>query len=198
MRKEFKAFTLVEMLIVMGIIIILMAVGIASGRFAIRRANKIEHQNAAEQMYQALQAYYSDNREYPDKGGADGETPQALFTGTGLSEATNSVVPYIDDFDGGSEATYGYAVGTDGQEVIVCVTLGGIGDANGLGIYCTGNGINGTIGGPTIQDIEYDPTDTTEYDLAIDVFDGTLGTSSNWDPAIEWTSPGTAPTTPTL
>jgi hypothetical protein len=51
--------------IVMGIIIILMAVGIASGRFAIRRANKIEHQNAAEQIYQAAQSYYSDNREYP-------------------------------------------------------------------------------------------------------------------------------------
>jgi type II secretory pathway pseudopilin PulG len=53
------------MLIVMGIMIILMAVGIAGAKFALQRANKIQHQSAVDSMYQALHGYYSDNRKYP-------------------------------------------------------------------------------------------------------------------------------------
>jgi type II secretory pathway pseudopilin PulG len=182
MRKTYKAFTLVEMLIVMGIIIILMAVGIASGRFAIRRANKIEHQNAAEQIYQALQAYYSDYREYPDKGPANDETPQTLITGT-TSEDDDSLAEYIDDFDGGSEASYAYHVDTSGQEVLICVTYGGEADTNELGIYCTGNAIGGSLisGAPSEKDIDYGSAD---YNLAEDLFDATH--CSDWDPATEW------------
>ncbi|NLB12299.1 hypothetical protein GX830_02930, partial [Candidatus Dojkabacteria bacterium] len=59
-RKSYKAFTFVEMLIVMGILIILMVIGIAAGRYAINRANRVAHQNAADQLYQTLQAYYTE------------------------------------------------------------------------------------------------------------------------------------------
>jgi type II secretory pathway pseudopilin PulG len=181
MRKEYKAFTLVEMLIVMGIIIILMAVGIASGRFAIRRANKIEHQNAAEQLYQALQSYYTDNREYPGT-----ETVDALVTGIGLGEADNSIADYIDDFDGGSDASYSYTVDGTGQETIVCVTYGGLGDENALGIYCTGNGIAGTIANaPSVKDIEVDLTSPSEYLDAAALINANC---SAWTAADEWTS----------
>ena len=51
MSNKYKGFTLVEMLIVMGIIIILMVVGITAGRFAINRANDAAHRNAADQIY---------------------------------------------------------------------------------------------------------------------------------------------------
>jgi type II secretory pathway pseudopilin PulG len=174
MRKNFKAFTLVEMLIVMGIIIILMAVGIASGRFAIRRANKIEHQNAAEQIYQGLQSYYTDNREYPAK--ADGGTTLALLM------ADDTLGEYVDDFDGGSEASYAYIADSTGQEILVCVTYGGVGDANDLGIYCTGNGINGDLSvAPSEKDIEY--STTNDYNTVNAAF--AADTCSDWDPATQ-------------
>ncbi len=183
MEKRFKAFTLVEMLIVMGIIIILMAVGIASGRYAIRRANRIEHQNAAEQVFQALQSYYADNREYPGKGGTLADFSALM--------ADDMLGQYIDDFDGGSEATYAYEVDGTGQEILVCVTYGGDGDANELGIYCTGNGIAGDMtNAPDVKDIDY--SDTANYDTAVGIF----GEACNdWVPSDQTWGTCTAPST---
>jgi type II secretory pathway pseudopilin PulG len=173
--KKVKAFTLVEMLIVMGIIIILMAVGIASGRFAIRRANKIEHQNAVEQIFQALQSYYTVYKEYPYK----------EDEGSNLSNLMTSVGEYIDDFEGGSEASYAYHTESTGQEVVICVTYGGLGDTNQLGIYCSGNGIGGTLipNAPSEKDIEFG---TDSYDVAQDLFDGV--NCSDWEQEDEWTN----------
>jgi len=190
MAKRLKAFTLVEMLIVMGIIIILMAVGIASGRFAIRRANKIEHQNAAENIYQALQSYYTDHREYPGK--ATDSTPAGPLSVSALM-ADGILGEYVDDFDGGSEATYSYTVDSSGQETLVCVTYGGVGDENTIGIYCAGNAINSTIfnSPPTAKDIDY--SDVTNYNLAVVQFDTTDGTCSDWNPATKAWDTCTAP-----
>ena len=64
-RATYKAFTLIEMLIVMGILVILMVVGVAAGRFAIDRANQIAHQNGATQLYQALQSHFTDYGRFP-------------------------------------------------------------------------------------------------------------------------------------
>jgi type II secretory pathway pseudopilin PulG len=139
MRKNlYEAFTLVEMLIVMGILIILMAVGITAGRFAINRANDVAHQNVVDQIYQALQAYYTDNREYP----ADTvtNTPEYMIT-------TNTLLGSIMDqgaFNGGTAATYYYAASDDQQEVLVCVSKGGVDDDKGLGYYCNGNSFGST------------------------------------------------------
>jgi len=133
-RKEYKGFTLVEMLVVMGILVILMTMGIAAGRFAIQRANRVQHQSAADQIYQGLQAHYADFREYPSS--ADfGDFASALGSG-GVLEG------YVDQkgFDGGSDATYYYAVDDTGQSALVCVTFGGLDDENDLGGYCNGNG----------------------------------------------------------
>jgi prepilin-type N-terminal cleavage/methylation domain-containing protein len=132
--RKYEAFTLVEMLVVMGILVILMTMGIAAGQFAIQRANRVQHQNAADQIYQGLQSAYADNREFPSEADfVDFET--ALGTGGALEQ-------YVDQegFDGGSDATFYYAVDDTGQSALICVSFGGQADENGLGGYCNGNG----------------------------------------------------------
>lgn len=149
MRKNlYEAFTLVEMLIVMGILIILMAVGITAGRFAINRANDVAHQNAVDQVYTALQAYYTDNREFP----GTAECAAAACTISGMLADTGALYNYMDQgtFNGGTEATYYYYVeSTQQQSTLVCVTLGGTNDEKERGLYCNGNGFNddGVLGG---------------------------------------------------
>ena len=169
MRKNlYEAFTLVEMLIVMGILIILMAVGITAGRFAINRANTVAHQNAADQIYTALQAYYTDHREFPNATTA--YTPKSLI---GTSTTKGPLFDYLDQgsFNGGSDATYMYFVGNLNQSVLVCVSLGGESDAKHQGFYCTGNGFNdaqltvgaGTGASITAKKIAYDASGTGVY-----------------------------------
>ena len=138
-KRVYGAFTLVEMLVVMGILIILMVVGITAGRFAINRANDVAHQNAADQIYQGLQAYYTDERVFPDA-----TTVDELIGDAGACDVdANPLCKYMDSgaFKGGTEATYYYFVeDTAKQSVLVCVTLGGSDDDLSRGIYCNGNG----------------------------------------------------------
>ena len=166
MRRNFyEAFTLVEMLIVMGILIILMAVGITAGRFAINRANDVAHQNAVDQIYTGLQAYYTDEREFPAQ-----VAPAELFV-EGATPADNILFDYLDQgaFKGGTEATFFYFVETDQQQsVLVCVTLGGVDDSKHRGIYCNGNGFGDTnllSGAITDKNIPYDEIVDTQYDV---------------------------------
>lgn len=149
MSKKYASFTLVEMLIVMGIIIILMVVGVTAGRFAINRANDVAHRNAADQIYTSLQAYYTDFREYPSENSEEICSNGCTIAGLVGSENTpGELVPYIDEasFNGGSNASYFYGVGGDGgnQAVLVCVTLRGNAPDNNQKdngeIYCNGNG----------------------------------------------------------
>ena len=179
MNRKYSAFTLVEMLIVMGILIILMAVGITAGRFAINRANDVAHQNAADQIYTALQAYYTDNREYPDG------TAMADF-GTGM--ATGGVLAtYMGDgeFTGGTDATFYYWLGDLGQSVLVCVSKGGHGDETLRGFYCTGNGFGADASGIETKDVaaNVDPNGTpgSQTFLFEQNWDGT---EKNWDAVI--------------
>lgn len=188
MNKKYSGFTLVEMLIVMGIIIILTVVGITAGGFAINRANDVAHQNAVDQLYTSLQAYYTDEREYPSNDGDCGEgvvcTPGLLVGPVG--ENDGFLVPYIDkdSFDGGSAATYWYFVGGDGadQSVLVCVSLRGVAAENAErddgGIYCNGNGF-GADGIPPITGKNNLITDL--HTDTITVFDTTGTTGSDWD-----------------
>jgi len=189
MKKRFyEAFTLVEMLIVMGILIILMVIGITAGRFAINRANDVAHQNAADQIYQGLQAYYTDNRVFP---------PEQLISNLvgnpgACTQEQNLLCDYMDSgsFKGGTEATYHYFVDDDanGQSVLVCVTLGGLGDARHRGIYCTGNGFgdaNLSIGvsesasNLTSKDIPYDEENSIYS--TISGVDGADWNGNSWD-----------------
>ena len=117
MNRKYSGFTLVEMLIVMGIIIILAVVGITAGGFAINRANDVAHRNAVDQIYTSLQAYYTDEREYPKAEDCGGSNCTVASLVGPQDEAVNGgdgwLVPYIDKdaFDGGSEASYWYGVG---------------------------------------------------------------------------------------
>lgn len=132
-KKSYLAFTLVEMLVVMGILVILMSMSVVGGRFALQRANRIKHQSAADQIYIALQSYYADNREYPSS--SDGVTS--------MQTLMNKLKDYTDTgaWEGGSDATYYYAIDGTQQYVLVCVSLGGVNDESKQGWYCNGNGI---------------------------------------------------------
>lgn len=169
MQKKQEAFTLVELLIVMGILAILMTIGISVGRFAIQRANNIQHQNAADQIAQAVQSYYTDKRRYPETTDVFSPDPSSGV----LDE-------YIDaSFDGGSEATFYYDTNGTNQTYLVCVTLGGVDDADELGVYCTGDGFEDSevFGGAVAEKtLEYG---TTEYNTA--VVELGSATSANWD-----------------
>ncbi len=170
MKERYSGFTLIEMLVVMGILVILMTMGIAAGQFAIERANRIQHASAVDQLYQGLQAYYTDNREYP---------PTLDFTDFSTALSPSGVLgKYIDQnaFEGGSDATYYYDTNTDTkQTVIVCVSLGGIDDGNERGAYCNGNGFG---------DLPFTSTNkVTKKDLTAEEFAPLMGQfpiSSNW------------------
>ena len=138
--KKYSGFTLIEMLIVMGIIIILMAAGIAGGRFAIQRANRIQKQNSVDNIEQALWGYYTDNRSFPrDSVGSNpaGVTPEDLLTNS------DYLANYMDagQFDGGIDGNFWYFVEIGrGQEFVVCGELHS--DDEEAGIYCAGNGLD--------------------------------------------------------
>lgn len=193
-KRTYSAFTLVEMLIVMGIVIILMAVGITAGRYAINRANDVAHRNAVDQIYQALQAFYADERAFPYlvSHGCTADTqctPEELI---GTSGSTGILGKYMDSgaFDGGTDASYYYAVDDLGQSVLVCVTLGGHADATGQGIYCNGNGFNDNTNlGFIITDKDVEVTEIADYAaVSDDNFE-----ASNWlDDTSSWTG-GTFP-----
>ena len=178
-KRSYKAFTFVEMLIVMGILIILMVIGIAAGRFTINRANRVAHQNAADQVYQTLQAYYTENRQFPEK-----NTLDKMLSGTGGGSQDDGVLfEYTEgDFKGGAPATYYYFVQEEAagvrQAVLVCVTLGGYEDELKRGIYCAGNGFNdddvkvgsadaGSLSHDFIEEETYESATNDYYDLIL-------------------------------
>ncbi|HCC67889.1 TPA: hypothetical protein DEP90_01585 [Patescibacteria group bacterium] len=180
MRKSFKAFTLVEMLIVMGIIIILMAVGITAGRYAINRANDVAHQNAVDNFYTAVQAYYADNREYPEIDNFDN-----ALTEPGAEDDWDYIGEYMDQgaFDGGTEATYFYAVDDLRQEVLICVSLFGLSNATNLragDYYCNGN----AFGTSTADMVQISDKIIVRDETTPDVFpngDTKFDASSGWN-----------------
>ena len=149
MNRKYSGFTLVEMLIVM-VLYYLMAVGIVAGRFAINRANDVAHQNAADQLFTAVQSYLTDQREYPVLSGG---IKAALESEGDLAEYLT-----IGEFRGGTNATYLYWISPGQDAALVCVSLGGQADRDGRGHYCTGNGFSSdTSGGPgSIESKEVD------------------------------------------
>ncbi|MDY0096979.1 MAG: type II secretion system protein [Candidatus Dojkabacteria bacterium] len=155
MNRKYSGFTLVEMLIVMGIIIILMAVGIAAGRFAINRANDVAHQNAADQLFIASQSFLTDEREYPMVTDWKEALDACSDGGPCLTEYLS-----IGEFRGGTDATFYYWTSGAHDSALVCVSLGGPNDEDGRGFYCTGNGFSSDTAGPgslEAKEVENDP-----------------------------------------
>ena len=151
MDKRYTAFTLIEMLVVMGILIILMVVGIAAGRFALFRAADVAHRNAADQLFQGLQAYFVDHGSYPriDSCGfyeAGGEEHEVCNPAKLMCQS-DKLKPFMDigAFNGGSDATFFYFTGGDNynQAALICVSMRGLHDTNKEhsegAYYCSGN-----------------------------------------------------------
>ncbi len=177
-KTSYKAFTLIEMLIVMGIIIILMVVGISAARFAINRANDIAHQNAVTQIFQALMAYYTDNRQYPVA-----QNVQTLIGTPGNTSAPLNKYMNEGSFKGGTPASYIYMVDDIHQSVAVCVTLGGVNDEADRGIFCDGN----AFGSPELETPVQGPSFTKKGTLDSEVDEQVYGLlkgytdgTSNW------------------
>ena len=148
MKQRYKAFTLIELIVVIGILIILMAIGLAIGRYAIQKSQDTYHKNNARNLYAALVKYKIDNKEYPELGACSGCIEEEFFSyalGFNGTSDPHILVSYLEEegeFDGGTDATYYYAVDEyDQQFIIVCVSLGGVDDENQKGFYCTGDGI---------------------------------------------------------
>ncbi|HAM37578.1 MAG: hypothetical protein UR96_C0008G0011 [candidate division WS6 bacterium GW2011_GWC1_36_11] len=148
MIRRYKAFTLVEMLIVMGVLIVLLSIGVMVGRFALQKAQDVKHKDAARLLYTALIKYKNTNGAYPALGTCSGCIEREFFAyamGYNGTPSNYILKEYANEdgiFDGGSNATYYYAVDSiDQRFVVVCVSLGGIDDENERGFYCTGDGI---------------------------------------------------------
>jgi type II secretory pathway pseudopilin PulG len=146
-NRKYEAFTLVEMLIVMGILIILMVIGIAAGRFALNRANDVAHQNAADQLYQGLQAFYTDNRRFPVDLDCNGDYGSTCTPAVMMADP-DVLGQYMDlgAFNGGTTATFIYSTGGDNkdQAVLVCASMRGDKEDSDArtdaSYYCNGNG----------------------------------------------------------
>ncbi|MHC1716934.1 MAG: type II secretion system protein [Candidatus Dojkabacteria bacterium] len=148
MTPKYKAFTLVELLIVMGILIILITMGILVARYAMWKSQDTKHKDSARKLYTMLLEYKNDNGNYPELGNCSGCITKEFFAnalGSTGNEEDHMLVPYSEGeagFDGGGDATYYYGVDTyDQQFVIICVSLGGIDDEYERGYYCVGSGI---------------------------------------------------------
>lgn len=168
--KRIKAFTLVEMLIVMGIIVILIGTALMVSRWAIRRSNKISHMDAVRNLEAALLTYRNENGYIPKVLLCGADNPPSCYADEfftkALGDATGSddiISQYLEEkpFDGGTDATYYYTTDSQGQLFVVCASLGGFDDENEWGYYCRGSGLGalpstGADGPITKEEIEPD------------------------------------------
>jgi prepilin-type N-terminal cleavage/methylation domain-containing protein len=65
--KDMRAFTLVELLVVMAILAVLIALSIAGIGYALRRSRNTARHAATENMIISLEAYYTDYASYPSE-----------------------------------------------------------------------------------------------------------------------------------
>jgi prepilin-type N-terminal cleavage/methylation domain-containing protein len=86
-RRRGMAFTLVELLVVMGIIAILAAVVIAGISSALRFAKRTKANATAVQIQTAMQNYYAEYGVYPTQANFPAAAGDAYYTGTVASAA---------------------------------------------------------------------------------------------------------------
>jgi type II secretory pathway pseudopilin PulG len=174
--KKYLGFTLVEMLVVMGIIILLMAMGIGGGRLALKNASDIAYKANAKTINEGLLAFYSANGSYPAS-----QIPSTLVKTT--------LKDYIETFDGGNDGRYWYFTDTSKQYALVCVELAT--DLTGnRDIYCEGNGFGKTLSGLTTtisaKTLKKGSAQTGTQFTAVD--GATVPTVSSWVKATPWTN----------
>ncbi len=130
-KKDYKAFTLIEMLIVMGILIVLMGAGLAGGRYAIRQAQYTARRSSVKSLEVALISYYAQTRQYPrGDGSTSARTPRRLVS--------TDLARYLDgEFDGGgTDGIYYYIAQRNPNRFLICATYTSILADGG---YCAGD-----------------------------------------------------------
>jgi hypothetical protein len=168
----------------MGILIILISVGIMVGRWAIRRANKLDHMNAARKLETALLAFKNENKFVPKVGNCSPINDPVCYESELFSEilgfktTPDYLSEYLEEkpFNGGTDATYYYTSDSQGQFFIVCVSLGGEDDENNWGFYCTGTGIGFLPEENPITKEEIEPEDTQQSAIIL----GSSFDDSDW------------------
>lgn len=168
-KASYKGFTLVEMLIVMGILILLMALGIGGGRLALQNAADVATQSAVKQIYEAAQAYMTKNGKFPIATTGGTKTVKTI--------ATVDLKDYMESFDGGNDTTFYYVTNSSGDYILVCAILGGKQDAtDSRGGVCDGNAFSNTTAvGVSVTGKKFDQnsTDFTEMKK--------IANPSNWE-----------------
>lgn len=169
MQGKYRALSLVEILFVLGGLMILGSITLVGTRYALEKSRETRCKSAVRLLYTTLVDFKNDFGRYPLMGKLndpncfpkDGCIPGNEFfaEALGYRGPSNAVLkPYLKErFDGGTQDAYYYyyVQETDGQFVLVCVSLDGIVDWGSLslkkGFYCEGDG----IGILPIDDSEY-------------------------------------------
>ncbi len=167
--KKDRGFTLVELLVVMGIMAVLIAIAVAGLAFAMRRSRNIARSSALSNLDKALAAYYTENVDYPDEQVIN----ELIGEGSGEGELENYLEGSWDAGPGVTEYYYKY----DSGDLVytVCVsqeTFGG--DTEYI---CMGPGI-GQDEFPAEKKLTGACTNCgtcAEYDAGSDSWDSTCG-----------------------
>ncbi len=139
-KNSFGGFTLVEVLVVMAIIAVLIGISVAGLGFAMRRSRNISRQSAMSNLDRALEAYYSDNLNYPVD--TTVATLGALIDDSGVP-ADNILYEYLEGSWEAPPGTEVYYKSIDGILYTVCVNQ----EESGAGQswVCTGPGIGDAL-----------------------------------------------------
>jgi type II secretory pathway pseudopilin PulG len=168
MKKKYLAYTLTEILLVMGVIMILGSVAVAGVRYGNQKSREAHYKSNVKLLYSVLVQFKDDYGRYilVTRDNCTGCLSSEVFAaGLGYRGRLSGggLLPYLPErFDGGVEATYFYYVQPeDGQFVVVCTSLRGIEHNRNLNnrYYCEGDG----LGILPIDDSEYDPLPTDNY-----------------------------------
>lgn len=167
--KNMRGFTLVELLVVMAILSVLIALSIAGLGYAMRRSRNIARQAALENMVVGLEAYYTDNQDYPEQP-SDSAGFQDLFGPTTSEIIEFDLQPYLEDtWDAPPESYFYYQTPDEDQIYTVCVNQE-VWSGNQTYV-CSGTGVG---------NVELTPR--TIAAGATDACDSCPGTGAEWDP----------------
>lgn len=122
-KKHIRAFTLVEILIVMVLVSLLTIGAIAGGSYAIKQARIKRKIKNVDQISSLLSAYYNENLNYPQIGNiTDGTPSTAIVTSDSTSVDPKLPVKYLDDASKQDTDSYTRPI-DDFKRVIVNVSL---------------------------------------------------------------------------
>ena len=131
-KLSLRAFTLVELLIVMAILAVLIGISVAGIGYALRQSRNIARQSAMANLDRAVQAYYSDNVIYftdTDPDSFDDMLTNDLYLNTYLEGS----------WEAPPNSQFTFKTDTEGYYYVVCGKM----EMTGSNFYwmCTGPGI---------------------------------------------------------